>query len=43
MVNLAEANLAEVTLVEATQSKANWRTPIPRARLAKKINKTTYL
>ena len=42
--NLAETTLAKVKLEKATQSKANWRTPIPRARPTKrKINKTTYL
>jgi hypothetical protein len=33
--NLAETTLAKVKLEKATQSKANWRTPIPKARLTK--------
>ena len=32
---LAEVKLAKVKLAKATQSKANWRTPIPKARLTK--------
>ncbi len=34
-VKLAKVKLAKVKLAKATQSKANWRTPIPKARLTK--------